>query len=117
MNPSYDPNKIMIPCNAQCTVPDHHSMCPIAQIKHICQTEKLTHTLDTLLHKYQKDSINPMQDIIASKNHIINKLECEIFFLKDQLCLLNVQYNEKLDYMREEHNKELLLYKKKIYCE
>ena len=100
---------------------------PICQINDINQSEMIINDLDTLEKKYNRynnsliqknlptvykskntiKNIDPYDELIQSKNVIIDDLKQENIRLKQEHVDLSIMYNNKIDIMRQQHRKEL----------
>ena len=100
---------------------------PICQINDINQSEMIINDLDTLEKKYNRynnsliqknlptvykskniiKNTDPYDELIQSKNVIIDDLKKENIRLKQEHIDLSIIYNNKIDMMRQQHRKEL----------
>ena len=58
--------------------------------------------------KYYNSKSDPFEEIIFQKNKLIDELNSTIEKLKNDIVELTISYNNKIDQLRTEHQKELL---------
>jgi len=58
--------------------------------------------------KYYNSKSDPFEEIIFQKNKLIDELNNTILKLKNDIVDLTISYNNKIDQLRSEHQKELI---------
>lgn len=85
---------------------------PHDQISKVKENEDIINELVSISKKYteyqkNQSSNNELTELIKSKDRIINDLKNEISLLKQKIIDLNIEYNVKIENMRDLHRDEL----------